>query len=89
VRPAARARPSKQGGAPAEGCCIVCGALTGDRSQTTGRWHWRCDDLEECAVRRNAKKRRPRPESEVRAEARATLARNARRAEERESKVAR
>jgi hypothetical protein len=55
----------------AEGLCIVCGHETPDRTQTTGRRHWRCGGGEECAVRRNAGKLRPRPEHEVRAEWRA------------------
>jgi len=60
-----------------EGPCIVCGHRTADKSHGGGShgtrpyWHWRCRDGEECAVRRNAGKRRPRPESEVRAEWRA------------------
>jgi len=60
-----------------EGPCIVCGHQTPDKSRGGGShgtrpyWHWRCVDGEECAVRRNARKRRPRPESEVRAEWRA------------------
>lgn len=52
------------------GECIVCGTETTDRSYRGKRWHWRCKDVEECAVRRNAKKARPRPEAEVRAECR-------------------
>lgn len=63
-----------------KGECIVCGSLTSDRSEGRGRWHWRCADLEECAVRRNAKKRRPRPEAEIRSKAREILRRNAERA---------
>jgi hypothetical protein len=61
----------------AEGPCIVCGHRTADKSHGGGfrgarRYsHWRCADGEECAVRRNAGKRRPRPEAEVRAEWRA------------------
>lgn len=60
--------------AAAEGACIVCGHLTPDKSHGGGfrgarRYsHWRCADGEECAVRRNAGKRRPRPEADVRAE---------------------
>jgi hypothetical protein len=65
------------------GSCIVCGAETADRSWGGGAfgmrryWHWRCADLEECAVRRNARKRRPRLEAAVRAESRAIAARDA------------
>lgn len=60
--------------AAAEGPCIVCGHPTRDKSHGGGfrgarRYsHWRCADGEECAVRRNARKRRPRPEAEVRAD---------------------
>ena len=50
------------------GSCIVCGHLTSDRTENGGRKHWRCDDGEERAIRRNARKRRPRPEVEVRAD---------------------
>lgn len=50
------------------GACIVCGHTTADGSRSGGRWHWRCDDGEECAVRRNRGKKRPRPEPVVRAE---------------------
>lgn len=54
------------------GKCIVCGHETGDKTHGGGGarsyWHWRCEDTVECAVRRNAGKRRPRPEAEVRAE---------------------
>lgn len=63
--------------AAAEGPCIVCGHATRDKSHGGGfrgarRYsHSRCGDGEECAVRRNAGKRRPRPEAEVRDEWRA------------------
>jgi hypothetical protein len=63
--------------AAAEGACIVCGHQTPDKTHRGGfrcarsYWHWRCADGEECSVRRNAGKRRPRPEAEVRAEWRA------------------
>jgi hypothetical protein len=50
------------------GPCIVCGHTTRDRSESGSRWHWRCADGEECAVRRNSRKKRPRPEAEVRAD---------------------
>lgn len=50
------------------GECIVCGHLTADRSYSGRRWHWRCGEGEECAVRRNSGKSRPRPEALVRAE---------------------
>ncbi|MBS1895459.1 MAG: hypothetical protein JST59_29520 [Actinobacteria bacterium] len=62
---------------PAEGPCIVCGHRAADRSLGGGfrgsrRYsHWRCAGGEECAVRRNAGKRRRRPEAEVRADWRA------------------
>lgn len=50
------------------GPCIVCSTETEDKTRTTGRSHFRCADGEECAVRRNAKKKRPRPEAEIRRE---------------------
>lgn len=52
----------------ASGECIVCGHLTADRSESGGRFHWRCADGEDCAVRRNRRKKRPRPDIEVRAD---------------------
>lgn len=54
--------------ATSSGECIVCGHETTDRIEGSGRKHWRCDDGEECAVRRNARRRRPKPEAEVREE---------------------
>lgn len=60
------------------GPCIVCGAITSDRSHSGGRRHWRCADGEECAVRRNRARSRPRPESSVRAEWRERHSRPAR-----------
>lgn len=54
--------------AATSGPCIVCGAETSDKVPTTGRSHFRCADGEECAVRRNARKARPRPEADVRRE---------------------
>jgi hypothetical protein len=48
------------------GPCIVCGTETEDKVQGSGRSHFRCADGEECAVRRNARKKRPKPEAEVR-----------------------
>jgi hypothetical protein len=56
-------RPRKSSGA-----CIVCGHTTADGSRSGGRWHWRCADGEECAVRRNRRKKRPQPEVQIRAE---------------------
>lgn len=55
------------------GQCIVCGHETKDKSYGGFRGarryrHWRCADGEECAVRRNKRKKRPRPEAQVRAE---------------------
>ncbi len=59
------------------GQCIVCSCETTDRKESGGRKHWRCSDIEECAVRRNARKRRPRPEADVRAQCREIAAKNA------------
>jgi hypothetical protein len=56
------------------GKCIVCAHETQDKSYGGGfrgarrYWHWRCADGEECAVRCNKRKKRPRPEAQVRAE---------------------
>jgi hypothetical protein len=56
------------------GECIVCGHETTDKSHGGGShgvrpyWHWRCANGEECAVRRNKRKKRPQPEAKVRAE---------------------
>jgi hypothetical protein len=55
------------------GICIACGDRITHKIHGGGEfgakpwWEWRCDDPVECAVRRNAKKKRPRPEAEVRA----------------------
>lgn len=49
------------------GPCIVCSCETTEGNRDSGRWHFRCDDGEECAVRRNAGKARPKPEAEIRA----------------------
>ena len=63
--------------AAVEGPCIVCAHPTRDKTHGGGShgarsyWHWRCAEGEECAVRRNAGKRRPRPEADVRAQWRA------------------
>lgn len=52
---------------PKPRACVVCGALTLDRS---GRYSTpRCAKWLPCALRRNAGRARPRPESEVIAEA--------------------
>ena len=59
------------------GHCIVCGYKTTDRKESGGRKRWRCADIEECAVRRNARKRRPRPEAGVRAQCRRIAEKNA------------
>lgn len=59
------------------GACIVCSSETSDRSESGGRKHWRCSDIVECAVRRNARKRRPRPEATVRKQFEEIVARNA------------
>lgn len=50
------------------GPCIVCGSTTRDWTRSGGRYHWRCADGEECAVRRNRRKKRPQTEAAVRAE---------------------
>lgn len=45
-----------------EGPCIVCGDPTAHRKDSGGRKHWRCPPTEhdQCADRRDMKRRRPK-----------------------------